>query len=250
MNYTITSYDYEQTGLYLHLKIKYKPIKKNEFQGFLCNVFKTINIEKIKILPLNEITCFHSEAIPQLEIDDYFTRLYLNLKCENKCFILALIYINRVLNNKTNKNNVIGNKEIGVNSFTIHRLLLVSLYIAYFQIHCGLNSIINNSLSVANIGGVSDSELNNLTINLMSNINVNVEMNEIFDIYNQIQKCNYKISNSKDNKDEKEFFEIIKIENEQFTQYFSSYKNFEPLISVILKYWINMKTMKKSVINC
>lgn len=59
-----------------------------------------------------ESSVFHSSEIPNILLDDYFTRLFINFRCSSTSFMIIYIYINRILEK---------NEFLLLCSLTIHR---------------------------------------------------------------------------------------------------------------------------------
>jgi len=66
-------------------------------------------------------SCFHGFRKPTIGIEDYLVRLREHFCCSDSCFLLALIYIIRLLDCCPN---------FVVNAFSIHRLLAISLVVS------------------------------------------------------------------------------------------------------------------------
>lgn len=68
-----------------------------------------------------KLSCFHSSVPPPISIQDYIKRLRKLFRCNDECFVLALVYIDRI-----------GKKyaSMAVSELTVHRLLVTALMIA------------------------------------------------------------------------------------------------------------------------
>ena len=68
-------------------------------------------------LPLdsNSITKFHALKPPPITVREYLERVAKYSGCSGECFVLALIYIDRIIQN---------NETFVVNSLNVHRLLI------------------------------------------------------------------------------------------------------------------------------
>ena len=60
----------------------------------------------------NVQTEFHAKNVPSVSIKDYLKRINKYAKCSQECFILALIYIDRITK---------VDKSLSLNPFTVHR---------------------------------------------------------------------------------------------------------------------------------
>ncbi|CAG9321178.1 unnamed protein product [Blepharisma stoltei] len=94
-------------------------------------------------------TFFHSKKIPRIPIGSYLNRLKQYMKCSEECYVLALIYIDRI---STKHNSFV------VNSLCIHRLILAAVMLsAKFS----EDKFYKNSY-YAKVGGISCTEMNSL----------------------------------------------------------------------------------------
>merc|ERR1712048_165635 len=92
-------------------------------------------------------TCFHSSALPKLSIADYLERLRRGFNCSGTCFVLGLLYIDRLVKR---------NPQIRVTPLTSHRLVLVAMLIAVkFN-----EDMFYSNKHYAKVGGVTTRELN------------------------------------------------------------------------------------------
>lgn len=103
-------------------------------------------------------TCFHLKSPPNIEIEDYLLRIRKHIDVSDACFVLSLIYIDRVTSQ---------NPETMVSSLTCHRLALISIMSA-FRFHDDENADIHyNNAFFAKVGGVKVHELNILEIQFL-----------------------------------------------------------------------------------
>ncbi|PWZ19180.1 Cyclin-P3-1 [Zea mays] len=65
-------------------------------------------------------TIFHGQRVPELSIKLYAERIFKYAKCSPSCFVLALIYMERYLQQP----------NIYMTSFSVHRLLITSVVVA------------------------------------------------------------------------------------------------------------------------
>jgi len=105
--------------------------------------------------PLERLnTRFHGQ-IPKITIQDYIHRIEQYGECNSSCFVLSLIYIDRlILRNYSN---------ITVSQYTIYRLLITTVMIAckFWSDYYFANSF------YAKIGGLKTRELNELEIDFL-----------------------------------------------------------------------------------
>jgi hypothetical protein len=101
------------------------------------------------------MTKFHARRAPSISIKDYLTRIAKYGSCSSECFVLALVYIDRII--KSNQTAFV------VNSLSIHRLLITSVMVAakFFD-----DQYFNNSY-YAKVGGLSTEEINRLEVDFL-----------------------------------------------------------------------------------
>ncbi|KAE8712167.1 Cyclin-P3-1 [Hibiscus syriacus] len=105
---------------------------------------KLLVTSKIK----DSITVFHGSKEPSLNIRQYVERIFKYCKCSNSCFVVAVIYIDRFLQQI----------DAYLTLLNMHRLLITSVLVAakFMDDQC------NNNAYYAKAGGVSREELNRL----------------------------------------------------------------------------------------
>jgi len=119
------------------------------------------------------VTRFHTLRAPQITVKAYLNRIAKYSICSEECFILALIYIDRLI--KYNKNFL-------VNSLNVHRLIITSIMLAakFFD-----DQYFNNAY-FGKVGGVSCKEINLLEIEFVFMINFNLYVEtEMYETYNK-----------------------------------------------------------------
>jgi hypothetical protein len=92
-------------------------------------------------LPQKGVSKFHALRPPAISIRDYLHRVLKYAACSGECFVLALVYIDRLIQS---------NPTFVVNSLNIHRLLITSVMLAakFFD-----DQYFNNAY-YAKVGGV------------------------------------------------------------------------------------------------
>jgi len=97
---------------------------------------------------------FHALRPPTISIKDYLIRIAKYAVCSSECFVLALVYIDRVIQR---------NPDFVVNSLNIHRLLITSVMLAakFFD-----DQYFNNAY-YAKVGGVPCNEMNSLEVEFL-----------------------------------------------------------------------------------
>lgn len=100
------------------------------------------------------VSKFHALRPPGITIRDYLERIAKYSACSGECFVLALVYIDRII--QSNPNFV-------VNSLNIHRLLITSVMISakFFD-----DQYFNNAY-YAKVGGVPCKEMNSLEVEFL-----------------------------------------------------------------------------------
>lgn len=121
---------------------------------------------------------FMSHEKPEITIKEYLSHLVCQNECSCECFIVAMIYINRLLEK---------HKYAKLDMCNIHRLLLVAFVIAIKNIE----DIYFSNKHYAMIGGISKEELNDLELYFLKKINFDLHID-----VNTFNKWNNKISRS------------------------------------------------------
>lgn len=94
-------------------------------------------------------TVFHAQKCPLISLHRYLERVLSFAPCSNSCFIIALIYIDRIIQN---------NADFILNSLSVHRMLITSVMVATKF----LDDETFNNQYYAKVGGLQVSELNAL----------------------------------------------------------------------------------------
>jgi len=104
---------------------------------------------------------FHALRPPPISIQDYLDRIAKYSCCSEECFVLALIYIDRLIQT---------NPEFLVNSLNVHRIIITSVMLAakFFDDHY------YNNAYYGKVGGVSNTEVNSLEIEFLFMVNFNL----------------------------------------------------------------------------
>jgi hypothetical protein len=122
-----------------------------------------------------QISKFHALKAPPISIKDYLVRIAKYSHCSNECFVLALVYIDRIIQ---------GNPSFIVNSLNIHRILITSVMLAakFFD-----DQYYNNAY-YAKVGGVPCHEMNNLEVEFlfMNNFSLFVTADTYNQYYNEL----------------------------------------------------------------
>jgi len=119
------------------------------------------------------ITRFHAMEPPRITVKYYLERIATYSQCSEECFVLALIYIDRVIRIKY---------TFLVNSLNVHRLVITSIMVAakFFD-----DQYFNN-VYFSKVGGVSCKEINMLENEFLFLLDFNlfVESN-LYQMYNK-----------------------------------------------------------------
>lgn len=121
--------------------------------------------------PNCEITKFHALKAPGIGILQYLERIHKYASCSTECFILALIYIDRLIQ----RNSFI------LSELNVHRVVITAVLLAakFFD-----DAYYNNAY-YAKVGGVHVSEMNSLEVDFLFRINFSLHVSpEVFHKYN------------------------------------------------------------------
>merc|ERR1719295_121694 len=119
------------------------------------------------------VTRFHALQPPQITVKSYIDRIAKYSSCSEECFVLALIYIDRLIKH---------NGNFLVNSLNVHRLIITSVMLAakFFD-----DQYFNNAY-FGKVGGVNCKEINSLEIEFLFMINFNLYVSEKdYEMYNR-----------------------------------------------------------------
>jgi hypothetical protein len=131
---------------------------------FLDNMIKNNNDCK------NNYDEFYLNMMPNVSIDKYLKRLVKYLNCDCEIIILALIYVDKLIDRS----------EIKINKYNAHKIILMSIAMAskYIDDNCQTNKYISS------IGGISCEEFNKLELKFLNLLNYNLFVyDDIFDNY-------------------------------------------------------------------
>jgi len=117
-----------------------------------------------------QVTKFHALKPPGIGVEAYLDRVHKYASCSNECFILALIYIDRLIE----RNNFL------LTELNVHRVVITAILLAakFFD-----DAYYNNAY-YAKVGGVLVSELNGLEVDFLFRINFSLHVSpEVFEKY-------------------------------------------------------------------
>ena len=109
--------------------------------------------------------CFHARKPPSVSLHKYLERLSDYMKCSEECYVLAMIYIERLMK---------ADCALTLNSLCVHRLILSAVAIAakFFDDKYYKNSY------YARVGGISVQEINTLERNFLFIIDFNLYVSD------------------------------------------------------------------------
>jgi hypothetical protein len=119
---------------------------------------------------------FYSKKIPVLSLNKYLVRIMKYTESENNTLIVSYLYIKKLIK--------IENFILGINN--VYRLLLGAVILAKKV----LEDIRYENSYYCNIGGITNSELNQIEYSLFSRLdfNLNLKMEEVNIVYEEIYK--------------------------------------------------------------
>lgn len=108
-------------------------------------------------------TIFHGQRVPGLSIELYAERIFKYAECSPSCFVLALIYMERYLQQP----------HVYMTSHSVHRLLITSVVVAAKFTD---DAFFNNAF-YARVGGITTIEMNRLELDLLFNLDFRLKVN-------------------------------------------------------------------------
>lgn len=147
----------------------------------LAAILGRILTETDKFPDNNFSSGFTAKSVPSISVRDYLKRIATCSHCSDECFILALIYIDRITENKK---FIIKSLNIHRSNFAMrsssdsllsHRLLLVGVMLAakFFD------DIYYNNEYYSRVGGIPKKEINQLEIEFLNYINFTLYVDPI-----------------------------------------------------------------------
>ena len=117
------------------------------------------------------LTVFHAVRVPSVSIHDYLFRVARYFLCSPECFVMALIYIDRIMKK---------HQDFVICKLNIHRLIVTSMMLAvkFFD------DVYYSNAYYAKVGGVKGPEMNVLEIHFLRLIDWHLFVSpEEFDLY-------------------------------------------------------------------
>lgn len=119
---------------------------------------------------VEKITKFNSKRSPGIPIRNYIKRIGQYAKCSENCYILALIYLDKMMEKA----------QIFLSELNIHRLVLTGILIAIKY----LDDFYYDNEYYAKVGGIPLRELNDLESEMLTTLDFRVHIKpEIFEKY-------------------------------------------------------------------
>eukprot|EP00298_Acanthocystis_sp_HF-20_P004858 c15172_g1_i1.p1 GENE.c15172_g1_i1~~c15172_g1_i1.p1 ORF type:complete len:191 (+),score=49.71 c15172_g1_i1:69-641(+) len=116
-------------------------------------------------------TKFDGLGAPEINIRSYLDRIFQYANCSNECFVLALIFVDRIIQR---------HPDFYVSNYNIHRLFITGVMVAakFFD------DVYFNNAFYARVGGISLNELNELEIEFLFLLNFTLHTDpEEYEIY-------------------------------------------------------------------
>jgi len=138
--------------------------------SFLLTSIVENNNAKSNALELQSYS-FNVKKIPAISIQGYLERIARYAPCGGQCFVLSLVYLDRLIEN---------NKNFVISSRNVHRLLITSIMLAskFYE-----DKYMDNAF-YARVGGIPVSELNQLEVDFVFLIHFELTVEpEVFDRY-------------------------------------------------------------------
>lgn len=124
------------------------------------------------------VTKFQSSYAPNITIQAYLERIDKYAKCSPNCFIIAFIYIDRLMQMR----------NIVLTSLNVHRILITSILLSTKV----FDDEFYKNAYYAKLGGVSTAEMNTLEVEFLSLVNFNLSVStETYDKYQKDLKSSY-----------------------------------------------------------
>lgn len=111
----------------------------------------------------NKLTIFHGLRPPSISVEKYLERIYKYTNCSPSCFVVAYVFIDRVVHRQPDQ---------PVTSLNVHRLLVTSVMVAAKT----LDDVHYNNAFYARVGGISIAELNKLELDLLFRLDFRVQV--------------------------------------------------------------------------
>lgn len=120
------------------------------------------------------MTCFHAVRPPAMSIQDYFARIQRFFGCSGACYVLGLLYLDRIMKR---------HPDYGMSTLSCHRLVITSIMVAAkFN-----DDVFYSNAYYAKVGGVKIAEINGLELRFVQLLNweLHVQPQE-YEVYEKI----------------------------------------------------------------
>jgi hypothetical protein len=119
------------------------------FIPVVSHVLNSIALKNKQATGPEEMRLFSRSRLPPISIEDYIKRIVQYAYCSPECFVIALIYVDRIMTKNT---------DCKITPFNIHRLIITSVLLAAKSRD---DTYYSNSYYAA-VGGITTEELNQL----------------------------------------------------------------------------------------
>ncbi|GAB5355216.1 hypothetical protein AAMO2058_000186900 [Amorphochlora amoebiformis] len=136
---------------------------RSVMNALVCVLTKMCNENDAEECERPRKTRFHAASIPPITVAEYIDRIAQYSTCSRGCFILALVYIDRIIH---------VNQDFFVSSFNVHRLLITSVLVAA-KYHD--DDSLDNGF-YADVGGISCEEMNVMELEFLFLLNFSLKV--------------------------------------------------------------------------
>eukprot|EP00826_Nyctotherus_ovalis_P037649 TRINITY_DN3452_c0_g1_i8.p1 TRINITY_DN3452_c0_g1~~TRINITY_DN3452_c0_g1_i8.p1 ORF type:complete len:202 (-),score=43.07 TRINITY_DN3452_c0_g1_i8:176-781(-) len=120
-------------------------------------------------------TAFDSKRVPCITMEEYLNRVSYYANCSPSCYVVAFIYIDRLL---------VNNPQMKLTGRNVHRIALAAIVLAIKYV----DDLYMNNLVYARIGGVTLQEFNYMEIGMLTLLNYDlyVDSEAYFEYFNEL----------------------------------------------------------------
>lgn len=135
-------------------------VPKPTSEAFIASLGRVFETLCGKSLPAAQ-TCFDGVRPPPISLSDYIERIYTYIPCSAECYVLALVYVDRILQR---------HEEFQVTHLNVHRLFITAIVVATkFQ-----DDKYFSNAYYSRVGGVAVKELNMLEVRFLKLVGFNL----------------------------------------------------------------------------
>jgi hypothetical protein len=139
-------------------------------EGLKAVITQMVEVSSIEY----RMTCFHAVRPPAMSIQDYFARIQRFFGCSGACYVLGLLYLDRLMKRHPDYN---------MSSLSCHRLVITSIMVAA-KFH---DDVFYSNAYYAEVGGVKISEINGLELRFVQLLNWELNaQSEEYEVYEKI----------------------------------------------------------------